>query len=174
VPDSLKNSSLFELARQGRFQTPVPKGSETAADLYRGARSISQASGIAAEQAAEAVEKGSKRNLMSLKSTLGIASGNPAGAVLALADFALGGRTPAIRATAAERAAAVAGIVGDPKRLAAALKDARVVKALGPYAEKLRAAAKAGEPALRQQLAELLQSDPEAEARQQVLEEMDR
>lgn len=171
VPDSLKNSSLFELAKQGRFQAPVPKGSETAADLYRGARSISQASGIAAEQAALAGEKGSKRGLGSLTRTLGITSGNYAGIALALADVALGGRVPAMRATAAERAAAVAGIVGDPKRLATALRDTRVVKALGPAAEKLRAAA--GDPALRQQLAELLQSDPEADARRQALEEVD-
>lgn len=175
VPDSLKDSPLFELAKQGRFQTPAPKGSETAADLYRGARSISQASGIAAEQAAGAIEKGSKRNLLSLKGVLGINSGNPAGIALALADFAVGGRVPAIRATAAEQARAAASVVADPKKLAAALKDARVVKALGPYAEKLRSASTTAEAAaLRQQLLALLQGNPDADARQQALEEMDR
>jgi hypothetical protein len=175
VPDSLKDSPLYELAKRGRFQTPAPKGSETAADLYRGSRSISQASGIAAEQAAGAIEKGSKRNLLSMKGVLGISSGNPAGIALALADFAVGGRVPAMRATAAEQARAAAGIVADPKKLAAALKDARVVKALGPYAEKLRSASTMAEAAaVRQQLLNMLQGDPDADARQQALEEMDR
>lgn len=174
VPDTLQDSPLYELAKRGRFSSPAAPGSETAADLYRGSRSISQASGIAADEAAAAVEKGSKRQALSLKGTLGITSGTPAGYALALADFALGGRVPAMRATAAERARAVAGLVGNPKALAAALQDARVVKALGPYADTLQKAARAGAPALRQELRALLESDsdPDAEARRQALEEM--
>lgn len=174
VPDTLKGSSLYELAKRGRFSLPAAPGSETAADLYRGARSISQASGIAADEAAAAIEKGSKRNLLGLKGALALGSGTPAGAALALADFALGGRVPAMRATAAERARAVAGLVGNPKALAAALQDARVVKALGPYADVLKKAAKSGTPALRQELRSMLKddADPDAEARRQALEEM--
>lgn len=174
VPDTLKGSPLYDLAKRGRFSLPATPGSETAADLYRGARSISQASGIAADEAAAAIEKGSKRQPLSLKGTLGITSGTPAGYALALADFALGGRVPAMRATAAERARAVAGLVGNPKALAAALQDARVVKALGPYADVLKKAAKSGTPALRQELRAMLEddADPDAEARRQALEEM--